>query len=150
MHKEAPFVEKVRNWEQLSLKSAENILPSNGPRLLGRILIVVLFIIIIIMMLPWRQTIPGRGTVTALRPQDRPQTVQNQIGGRIERWAVREGQEVKKGDTILVLSDINQSYFDPELPDRPNEQLSAKRGSEDAAGKKIQATNAQLAALSNG
>ncbi|GAB2705499.1 biotin/lipoyl-binding protein [Mucilaginibacter koreensis] len=150
MLREAPFVEKVRNWEQLTFKSARTIWPSHGPRLLGRILILVLVVIIIIMLLPWRQTIPGKGVVTALRPQDRPQTVQNQIGGRIERWAVSEGQEVKKGDTILVLSDINQSYFDPELPQRLNEQLDAKRGSEDAARQKIQATNAQLAALNNG
>jgi membrane fusion protein, adhesin transport system len=63
---------------------------------------------------------------------------------------VREGQEVKKGDTILVISETSQSYFDPELPDRLNEQLDAKRGSETAAVQKIRATNAQIQALNNG
>lgn len=144
------MLKQIENWEELSTQSVSKILPVKGPKLLGRLLLIVLVIIIIILMLPWRQTIPGRGTVTALRPQDRPQTVQNQIGGRIERWAVREGQEVKKGDTILVISETSQSYFDPELPERLNEQLSAKRGSESAALKKIEATNAQIAALNNG
>jgi adhesin transport system membrane fusion protein len=76
--------------------------------------------------------------------------VQNQIGGRIEHWAVRDGQEVKKGDTILVISETSQSYFDPELPERLKEQLEAKRGSEGAALQKIEATNAQISALSSG
>lgn len=150
MHKQHKFLEQLENWEQLSVKSAQKILPSKGSRLLGRILLSVLVVFIIILMLPWRQTIPGRGVVTALRPQDRPQTVQNQIGGRIERWAVREGQEVTKGDTILVISETSQSYFDPELPDRLNEQLNAKRGSEVAAVQKIKATNAQIQALGSG
>ncbi|WP_345953328.1 biotin/lipoyl-binding protein [Mucilaginibacter sp. PAMB04168] len=150
MSKKQNITEVMENWEQLSEKSVQKLMPAKGARLLGRILIAVLILFIIILMLPWRQTIPGRGTVTALRPQDRPQTVQNQIGGRIERWAVSEGQEVKKGDTILVLSETSQSYFDPELPERLNEQLTAKRGSEVAAVQKIEAGNAQIAALTNG
>ncbi|MCC8407841.1 HlyD family secretion protein [Mucilaginibacter sp. UR6-1] len=132
------------------VQSAEELIDVKGPHLLGRIMTVCLVLFIIILMLPWRQTIPGRGTVTALRPQDRPQTVQNQIGGRIERWAVNEGQEVKKGDTILVISETSQSYFDPELPERLDEQLDAKKGSEEAAVQKMAATKAQMQALSNG
>ncbi len=139
-----------KNVEESSALSRAQLLSSRGSRLLGRIMLVLLLLIFIILLLPWRQTIPGRGTVTALRPEDRPQTVQNQIGGRIEHWAVREGQEVKKGDTILIISETNQSYFNPELPTRLNEQLSAKRGSEVAAGQKIQATNAKISALSSG
>jgi adhesin transport system membrane fusion protein len=136
--------------KHLSPLSRAKLLSSSGPRLLGRIMLVVLVLIIIILLLPWRQTVSGRGIITALRPEDRPQTVQNQIGGRIEHWAVREGQEVKKGDTILVLSETNQSYFNPELPTRLNEQLDAKRGSEAAAGQKIVATDAQIIALTSG
>jgi multidrug efflux pump subunit AcrA (membrane-fusion protein) len=111
---------------------------------------VCLIIFFIILLLPWRQTIPGKGTVTALTPEDRPQTVQNQIGGRIEHWAVREGQEVKKGDTILVISETSQSYFDPELPVRLEEQLEAKKNSETAAVQKMEATNAQILAMTRG
>ncbi|MBD1392791.1 HlyD family secretion protein [Mucilaginibacter glaciei] len=139
-----------RKVEEASPLSRAKLMLEKGPKLLGRIMILLLILFIIILMLPWRQTIAGRGTVTALRPEDRAQTVQNQIGGRIEKWAVREGQEVKKGDTILVLSETNQSYFNPELTDRLDEQLNAKRGSEVAAEQKILATDAQIIALTNG
>ncbi len=136
--------------EALAERSNREMISVKGSRTLGRIMTICLVLFIIILMLPWRQTIPGRGTVTALRPEDRPQTVQNQIGGRIERWAVREGQQVKKGDTILIISETSQSYFDPELPQRLNEQLQAKIMSETAAEQKIDATEAQIKALNSG
>ncbi len=138
------------HMESLATLSNHEIMDVKGPHLLGRIMTICLIVFIIILLLPWRQTIPGKGTVTALSPEDRPQTVQNQIGGRIERWAVRDGQEVKKGDTILVISETSQSYFDPELPLRLNEQLDAKKGSEEAAVQKMEATDAQIAALTAG
>ncbi|MBW8685232.1 HlyD family secretion protein [Chitinophaga rhizophila] len=136
--------------EALAERSQGELIEVKGKRTLGRIITFCLIVFIIILFLPWRQTIPGRGTVTALTPEDRPQTVQNQIGGRIERWAVHEGQEVKKGDTLLVISETSQSYFDPELPQRLDEQLEAKKGSETAAIQKMEATNAQITALTSG
>ncbi|MNK59533.1 HlyD family secretion protein [compost metagenome] len=141
---------QLQNWETLSVHANSKIIDARGTKRLGRILLFIIAFFVLLLFLPYRQTIPGRGTVTALRPEDRPQTVQNQIGGRIEHWAVREGQEVQKGDTILVISETSQSYFDPELPARLNEQLDAKRGSENAAGQKIDATKAQMKALSDG
>jgi multidrug efflux pump subunit AcrA (membrane-fusion protein) len=150
MAKHSHDLTKRKDWEDLGVESEKELLKTQGPRLLGRIMLVLLFIFAVVLFLPWRQTIPGRGTVTALRPEDRPQTVQNQIGGRIEHWAVREGQQVKKGDTILVISETSQSYFDPDLPTRLQEQLHAKEGSEDAAAQKMEATAAQIRALTQG
>lgn len=143
-------IRKVVSWEDLSQVGRDHLLPERGPIYLGRLLIIAAIVFILVLFLPWRQTIPGRGVITALRPEDRPQTVQNQIGGRIERWAVREGDEVFRGDTILVLSETSQSYFDPELPERLQEQLLAKRSSEDAAQQKMKATEDQIQALGNG
>ena len=150
MAKMSKNLTQIKNWEELSVQTNSKILKAKGPKVLGKVMLILLFLFIVLLLLPWRQTIPGRGTVTALRPEDRPQTVQNQIGGRIEHWAVREGQEVEKGDTILVISETSQSYFDPELPARLNEQLDAKRGSETAASQKMDATNSQIRALSDG
>ncbi len=133
-----------------STESNKELLQPNKAFRLGRIMLVLLIILLIILFLPWRQTIPGRGSVTALRPEDRPQTVQNQIGGRIERWAIKEGEEVKKGDTLIVISETSQSYFDPELPQRLNEQLDAKFDNSAAADQKMTATNAQITAMTNG
>ncbi|TLV03429.1 HlyD family secretion protein [Dyadobacter luticola] len=150
MARHAHDLTRRMDWEELGILSEQQILKTRSTRLLGRIMLILLFLFMIVLFLPWRQTIPGRGTVTALAPEDRPQTVQNQIGGRIEHWAVREGQEVKMGDTILVISETSQSYFDPQLPQRLQEQLRAKEGSESAAAQKMEATNAQIDAMTQG
>ena len=123
--------------------------PDSGRRL-GRWMLVLLGIGLGVLFLPWQQNINGEGSVTALTPQDRPQTVQNAIAGRIERWYVREGQAVRKGDTLLVISEIKDEYFDPNLPQRLNEQVAAKRGSLTATDAKLSAVDAQLTALKTG
>lgn len=143
-------VNHQENWENLGDKSRSSLLQIKKILMLERIMLICVIFFVIVLFLPWRQTIPGRGTVTALRPQDRPQTVQNQIGGRIEHWYVSEGQEVKQGDTILLISEISQSYFDPQLSIRLKEQLEAKQSSEEAARQKMEATNTQIAALNRG
>lgn len=142
--------QKTVSWRDLSQDAVSKLLKERGSLVLGRLLVCSAVIFALALFLPWRQTIAGIGTVTALRPEDRPQTIQNQIGGRIEYWAVTEGQEVKKGDTILVLSETAQSYFDPMLPLRLKEQLHAKQSGEDAADQKMKATEAQIVALRNG
>ena len=150
MAKTNKHLAQLKQWETLAPDASSKILNIKGPEMLGRVSIFIGIFFFILLFLPYRQTIAGRGTVTALRPEDRPQNIQNQIGGRIEHWAVRDGQEVKKGDTILVISETSQSYFDPELPERLNEQLDAKRGTETAAVQKIDATKAQMRAMTDG
>ncbi|QIX59753.1 HlyD family efflux transporter periplasmic adaptor subunit [Hymenobacter lutimineralis] len=76
--------------------------------------------------LPWTQNIRSTGTLTTLRPQDRPQTVPSTIAGRIDRWRVREGQHVRRGDTLVDLVEVKEKYFDPQLVQRTREQLEAK------------------------
>jgi multidrug resistance efflux pump len=134
-------------WEKIPRKSRPELLRIQGSRRLSRILLVVGILFLIALFLPWRQNIYGTGTLTALTPQDRPQNVQNQIAGRIEHWNVREGQLVRKGDTLLTISEIKDEYFDPNLPERLREQLDAKRANVDAYGAKITATDQQIAAL---
>ncbi|GAB3890703.1 biotin/lipoyl-binding protein [Larkinella knui] len=132
------------------LKTLRTLPQPDGGRRLGRWMIALLIISLIVLFLPWQQNINGEGTVTALTPQDRPQTIQNAIAGRIERWKIQEGQFVKKGDTLLVISDIKDDYFDPNLPERLDEQLDAKRGSLTATDAKISALDGQITALKTG
>jgi multidrug efflux pump subunit AcrA (membrane-fusion protein) len=134
-------------WEQVPRQSRPELLRTYASRKLGRILMVIGLVFLIILFLPWRQTIYGTGTLTALTPQDRPQNIQNQIAGRIEHWNVREGQLVHRGDTLLTISEIKDEYFDPNLPERLREQLTAKRGNVAANVAKIAATDQQMAAL---
>ncbi|KAA9347017.1 HlyD family secretion protein [Larkinella humicola] len=132
------------------LKTLRTLPQPDSGRRLGRWMLALLLIGLCVMFLPWQQNLNGEGTVTALTPQDRPQTIQNAIAGRIERWRIQEGQYVKKGDTMLVISEIKDEYFDPRLPQRLDEQLDAKQGSLEATDAKISALDGQIAALKTG
>ena len=137
-------------WREKPRQSQQELLSPERGHWLGRTLAVVGLVFLIILFLPWRQTIEGSGSLTALTPQDRPQTVQNAISGRIEHWAVREGQRVRKGDTLLTISEINSEYFDPNLPERLREQLDAKRGNVSANAARVVAAGQQIDALQAG
>ncbi|MBF9239046.1 HlyD family efflux transporter periplasmic adaptor subunit [Hymenobacter sp. BT683] len=100
--------------------------------------------------LPWTQNIRSAGTLTTLRPQDRPQTVPSTIAGRIQRWRVREGQHVRRGDTLVEITEIKEKYFDPQLVQRTGEQLDAKIGSLSENRAKGTALSAQQTALRAG
>lgn len=90
-------------------------------RKLGRLLFWLFFIIPLLMMfLPWLQNISATGTLTALNPADRRQTVEAPISGVISKWNVQEGTRVKMGDVLLEMTDI-----DPQFQSRLNEQLDA-------------------------
>lgn len=139
-------------------KVAENINQDNyaslrllNERLVKRILIKVLgvffIIFLIFMFLPWTQNIQTRGYVTALRPDQRPQTIQSVIDGRLEKWFVQEGDYVAKGDTILFISDIKDEFFDPLLLDRTKDQIKAKESSVNAYMEKVKALDIQIDAL---
>jgi multidrug efflux pump subunit AcrA (membrane-fusion protein) len=100
--------------------------------------------------LPWTQTVDGLGKITALKPESRPQTVPAIIGGRIERWYVREGDTVQPGDTIVRISETKDEYFDPALVERTREQLDAKSQAVGSYQQKVVAMQAQIRALQQG
>ena len=91
------------------------------------------------LFLPWTQNINGFGYVTTLRPEQRPQTIQSPIPGRIDAWYVQEGNVIKKGDTILKISEIKSDYFDDELMSRTSEQIESKTSSVSAYQNKSKA-----------
>ena len=115
--------------------------------ILTRILVGVFVFFLIIMFVPWTQNVQSRGNVTALNPSHRPQTIQSVIGGRIEKWYVNEGDFVKKGDTILYLSELKSEYMDPEIVPRAGKQIRAKEQSVASYMEKVKALNAQIDAL---
>ena len=92
----------------------------------NRFLLSFAIIGIVVLFLPWTQNISGEGYLTTLDPDQRPQTIQSPIPGRIEKWYVREGDYVKKGDTILFMSEVKNEYFDPKLIERTGQQIQAK------------------------
>lgn len=85
----------------------------------------LLSLIFVLVAIPWVQTVTGEGQVTALIPNQRPQTVQAQIKGRLVRWFVTEGQYVQAGDTIAILEDIDSKFLDINLIENQSKQLEA-------------------------
>ncbi len=130
-------------------KSFNKSFTSKSNKLFSRFLGVFAIIVIIILFLPWTQNVSGNGFVTTLTPDQRPQTIQSPIPGRLEKWFVKEGDFVKKGDTILFISEIKTEYQDPKLVERTNEQRDAKSRSVVSYQEKIKALTNQAGALTN-
>lgn len=107
----------------------------------------LLILFLIILFLPWTQNIRARGFVTTLKQEQRPQQLNSVIPGKIIAWHVKEGDFVKKGDTLIQLSEIKDDYFDPALVDRTQEQLNAKQLTLDYYQNKVNVTLDQISAL---
>jgi multidrug resistance efflux pump len=131
-----------------SYKSVKKVFHKRHFKHFNRFLLAFAIVMFIIMFLPWTQNINSRGNVTTLTPDQRPQTIQSPIPGRIEKWHVREGDFVKKGDTILFISEVKNEYFDPNLVNRTGQQIKAKEASVNSYGFKVSALNNQIGALS--
>lgn len=116
-------------------------------RKIRRILIIVFFASFFVLFLPWTQNIQSTGKVTTLLPNQRPQEIQVMITGRMEKWYVREGDFVKKGDTIVKISETKESYLDPDLLKQTDKQVKAKENSVMSYSSKVEAINMQIQQL---
>jgi len=110
--------------------------------ILGSCIFAVLFLFV-----PWTQNISGTGSVTTLKPNQRPQTIHAGIAGRIEKWYIQEGDFVKKGDTILFISEVKEDYLDPNLVANTKNQVDAKKLSFDSYDGKVGALEVQMSEL---
>jgi multidrug resistance efflux pump len=128
-------------------KSVQLLEQRQTPKRLKKILLWASGFMLIIFFLPWTQTVKSKGNVTALSPNNRPQTVEATIGGRIEKWFVQEGQFVKKGDTIVFLSEIKSEYMDPNLIARTESQMKSKENSANSYMVKVGSLDKQIDAL---
>ncbi len=136
--------QEITSSELYTLKTLQT--PSAG-KLLAKWLMGMFVVFFVILFLPWQQNIRGTGKVTAFTPDNRPQSVESAIAGRISSWKIREGQFVNAGDTILTLSEIKDKYFDPELLIRLEEQVFAKERSIESKNAKAEALRKQITAL---
>ena len=130
-------------------KSAQKVFHERDYKHFNRFLLSFAIVGFLILFLPWTQNINGKGYLTTLKPDQRPQTLQSPIPGRIEKWYVQEGDYVKKGDTILFISEVKNEYFDPDLVARTGQQIRAKSASVTSYEGKVKALQNQIAALSN-
>jgi adhesin transport system membrane fusion protein len=92
--------------------------PDNAVPLARGIVLTLVAFVIILIVAPWIQNVAGSGIVTSFSPNQRPQTIDALIEGRIEKWYVKEGDYVREGDTIVVLRDIDTKFLDPKFQER--------------------------------
>lgn len=137
----------LKQLNQERYQSLNAVESKRSGRVLVRLIVVFSITALIIMFLPWTQNISTHGTLTTLRPDQRPQTIHSVIPGRIEKWHVQEGDFVHKGDTILHLSEVKDGYFDPNLLGRTEDQINAKELSVGAYKEKINALDNQIDGL---
>ncbi|MEO9806188.1 MAG: HlyD family efflux transporter periplasmic adaptor subunit [Reichenbachiella sp.] len=129
------------------LSSYQEVMGSHATRKFVFLLSGIFLMLFIGLFLPWTQNIRARGTLTTLRPENREQSINSVISGRIEKWYIREGQLLSRGDTILHISEMKTEYLDPRLVDKTKNQAVAKRASVDAYSNKGIALDQQMAAL---
>ena len=142
--------EKIQKETGYSLNSVEHIYNSNYRRQMKIWAVLMVVIFLGMLFLPWTQNIRAKGTVTTLYQNQRPQEMNALIPGRIIQWYVKEGDYVKKGDTIVQLADVKVEYLDPNLLERTEEQLTAKQDKIEFYGDKIDATGSQIGAIEAG
>jgi multidrug efflux pump subunit AcrA (membrane-fusion protein) len=94
----------------------------------------IISIVLILHYTPWIQSGYGTGTINTLQPQDRAQPISALVPGQIKVWHVKEGDQLKQGDPIVTLVDIDEGRVD-----KLTAQLSAIK----------QRRNANSLALSN-
>ena len=132
----SPSLKKFDTIKNLNLNSSAKVM--------NKIIIFFFILGILILFLPWTQNISGSGAVTTLKPNQRPQSIQSVISGRIENWYVQEGDFVNKGDTILFISEIKEDYMDPNLVANTKRQVNAKKLSLESYGSKVTTLSGQI------
>lgn len=109
----------------------------------------ILLLLGIALFLPWTQNIRARGSVTTLYQDQRPTQLPTVIAGRVVKWHVKEGDYVRKGDTLVQITEVKAEYLDPQLLDRTNDQLTAKKLANENYQGKANATSVQIQALTD-
>lgn len=86
---------------------------SRTARTIARLLFVMLVGTVLLMAFaPWQQSVKGAGDVLAFAPDQRPQTIEAPIKGRIVRWGegIVENAQVVAGQVIAEIRDLDEEY----------------------------------------
>lgn len=133
-----------------SLQSFHSIYKIHKRKYIKKWIIGLIVFCVIVLFLPWTQNIRTKGKITTLRQEARPQQLNTILPGKIVKWYVKEGDMVKQGDTILQLGEVKVDYFDPQLLNRTQQQITAKKQSIQAYLEKAATADKQAAALKKG
>ena len=144
------ILNSIRKDAGYDLQSPQKIYRADKESNIRRWFWMICLFLVVLMWMPWTQNIQATGTITTLYQDQRPQQLNSIIPGRILKWWVKEGDFVKKGDTIVQLADVKDDYLDPQLMQRTNEQVDAKQQKIVFYQQKISATESQIIAMESG
>jgi multidrug resistance efflux pump len=125
----------------------KSVIKEKSSKKIIRVFYVFFFLAVVFMFIPWTQNVRSNGKLITLRPEQRPQTINTIIAGRIEKWYVKDGDIVKKGDTLLFISEVKDGYFDPKLIERTKDQIRVKEQSVRTYGDKVVSLDNRIDAL---
>jgi adhesin transport system membrane fusion protein len=125
----------------------KSVIKEKSSKKIVRVFYVFFFLAVVFMFIPWTQNVRSNGKLITLRPEQRPQTINTIIAGRIEKWYVKDGDIVKKGDTLLFISEVKDGYFDPKLIERTKDQIRVKEQSVRTYGDKVVSLDNRIDAL---
>ncbi|MCB9201467.1 MAG: HlyD family efflux transporter periplasmic adaptor subunit [Flavobacteriales bacterium] len=138
---------KIKDLQNKNYNAYSQLYDFKKYKFISRFLVIILVVLFIILFLPWTQNIDSKGKLIALNPEQRPQNIQTIIPGKIQKWYVKEGDFVKKGDTLIYLSEIKEKYLDPELINRTKNQINSKLQTAKSYENKANALNKQSDAI---
>ncbi|MEC8377091.1 MAG: HlyD family efflux transporter periplasmic adaptor subunit [Pseudomonadota bacterium] len=134
----------MNNAERRFLDNIETLPSLSVPKLhrvvSGIIIFLVLSAGLVLYFTPWIQTAYGTGMVDSLDPKDRTQPINALVDGQVKQWHVREGQQIKAGDPIVTLIDI-----DAQRLEKLQSQLSAANLAKEANETALQNAENNLA-----
>lgn len=101
-----------RGSEPLALPVLHSIRRARSGRKLAIALLVVLMVLpAVLLFVPWLQSVPGSGRVTAFDPKERIRTIPAPITGRLTELNVRDGSRVKQGELLAKMEDQDPDFF---------------------------------------
>jgi multidrug resistance efflux pump len=142
-------IEHINNESSFKANSVKSIYRYDKNSKIGYWILGLFIFLIIVLFLPWTQNISSSGHVTTLYQDQRPQQINTVIPGKIIKWYIKEGDVVKKGDTIVMLADTKDDYLDADLVERTKDQLVSKEQKLLFYGEKINAIESQINAIEN-
>ncbi|MEY2752594.1 MAG: biotin/lipoyl-binding protein [Schleiferiaceae bacterium] len=104
----------------------------------------VSFFVVLSFFLPWTQTVATEGSLVFDDPMDRMMPLAMAEDGRLAAWLVREGDAVKKGDTLALLEETRTEYMDPNVLANTELGRDAKSNAVEGFRQKITALEVQI------
>jgi multidrug efflux pump subunit AcrA (membrane-fusion protein) len=107
-------------------------------------LALMLFVLLVVapialLVAPWQQNVAGQGRVSAIHPSDRQQTIDAPVEGRVLRWHVVEGTQVRAGDPVVDVTDIDPAFLTRITAERENilRRIEAAKAREVSLGERV-------------